>query len=348
MKQRLFFLRRALAWATLLIAAAFTACGSDDDDPPADASLVLVPSATTVKTGEQVTFTVTDNGADVTARSQIFDLTTGDVLTGAFSTQKPGSYQFAAIYDNRTSPSVTVTVQSSTATTDAYFRHVLVLKFTGTWCTYCPNMTAALETVEEAYPGRMIIMAMHSGDSYEVGEQAALANTFKVTGLPTSVFDYRETSSYSVALLKAKVKRSLNEFPAVCGVALASRTEGGKVKIDATVRFQQTGDYKICCAVTEDGIHAPGTSGSRDGYYHHVTRAFATSASGDDIGNRTAGEEYKRSFEIEADDAWTLDKCHVVVYVFDKQPGENTVYYVNNAATCPVDGSADFAYEPTE
>ena len=40
---------------------------------------------------------------------------------------------------------------------------VLVLKFTGTWCTYCPNMTAALETVEEAYPGRMIIMAMHSG-----------------------------------------------------------------------------------------------------------------------------------------------------------------------------------------
>ena len=86
MKQRLFFLRRALACATLLIAAAFTACGSDDDDPPADASLVLVPSATTVKTGEQVTFTVTDNGADVTARSQIFDLTTGDVLTGAFST----------------------------------------------------------------------------------------------------------------------------------------------------------------------------------------------------------------------------------------------------------------------
>lgn len=337
-----------MACATLLTAAAFTACGNDDDDPPADASLVLVPSATTVKTGEQVTFTVTDNGADVTARSQIYDLTTGDVLTGAFSTQKPGSYQFAAIYDNRTSPSVTVTVQSSTATTDTYFRHVLVLKFTGTWCTYCPNMTSALETVEEAYPGRMIIMAMHSGDAYEVGEQAALANTFKVTGLPTSVFDYRETSSYSVALLKAKVKRSLTEFPAVCGVALASRTEGGKVKIDATVRFQQTGDYKICCAVTEDGIHAPGTSGSRDGYYHHVTRAFATSASGDDIGNRTAGEEYKRSFEIEADDAWALDKCHVVVYVFDRQPGENTVYYVNNAATCPVDGSADFAYEPTE
>ena len=30
MKQRLFFLCRALACATLLIAAAFTACGSDD------------------------------------------------------------------------------------------------------------------------------------------------------------------------------------------------------------------------------------------------------------------------------------------------------------------------------
>ena len=55
-----------------------------------------------------------------------------------------------------------------------------------------------------------------------------------------------------------------------------------------------------------------------------MTRAFATSASGDDIGNRTAGEEYKRSFEIEAADAWALDKCHVVVYVFDKQPGEHT------------------------
>ena len=345
MKQRLFFLRRALVFATLSSAVAFTACGGDDDTP-ADASLVLTPSASTVRTGEAVTFTVTDNDRDVTALSQIFDLTTGNVLTGAFSTEKPGAYQFAAVYDGRTSPAVSVNVQSSTATTDTYFRRVLVLKFTATWCTYCPNMTSALETVEGAYPGRMIILAMHSDDAYALAEEPALARAFGVDGLPTSVFDYRETASYSVALLKAKVKRSLTEFPAVCGIALQSKTEDGKIKVDATVRFQQTGDYKIGCVLSEDGVHAPGTIGSKDGYYHHVARAFATNATGLDIGNRAAGEEYTKTFEFEADDAWALDNCHVVVFILNKQTGDNEVYYVNQAATCPVNGSSDFAYEP--
>lgn len=346
MKQRFSFLRHALVCAGLLLAAASTACGSDGDDTAGDASLVLRASAATVRTGEEVTFTVTDSGADVTPQSQIVNLTTGETVTGAFSSAKPGAYQFAAVYDSRTSAAVTVTVQSGIDVKDVYFRHVLVLKFTGTWCTYCPNMTSALETVEKAYPQRMIIMSMHSGDSYQVPEEPALSNAFKVTGLPTSVFDYRESSSYSVALLKAKVKRSLEEFPAACGVALESRTEGRKIKVDANVRFLQAGDYKICCAVTEDDIYAAGTSGSRDGYYHHVTRLFATSATGEDLGARAAGEEYSQSFEIEADDAWVMDKCHVVVYILNKQPGENTVYYVNNAATCPVDGSVGFEYEP--
>lgn len=344
MKQRLLFLRRALVCAAAVTASALSGCGGDDT--PADTSLTLVPSATTVKTGDAVTFTVTDNGADVTASSEIFNLTTGETVTGTFSTQKPGTYTFAAVYDNRTSPAVNVTVQSASATSDAFYRHVLVMKFTATWCTYCPNMTSALATVEQAYPGRMILMAMHSDDAYATNEAASLFQSFGCTGLPESVFDYRESSSYSVALLKAKVKRSLTEFPAVCGIALESKVQGGKVIVDATVRFQQTGDYKICCALTEDNIHAPGTIGSKDGYYQHVTRVFATPATGQDIGNRTQGEEYKQTFEIEADNAWVLDKCHVVVYVFNKQPGQNTVYYVNNAATCPVDGSADFKYEP--
>lgn len=344
MKQRLLFLRRAFVCTAALTAAALTGCGSEDT--PADTALLLIPSATTVNTGEAVTFTVTDNGADVTSAAQVFNLSTGDVLTGPFSTQKPGSYQFAAVYDNRTSPAQTVTVKSASATTDAFYRHVLVMKFTATWCTYCPNMTSALESVEQAYPGRMILMSMHSNDAYQIDEEAALSKAFGVTGLPTSVFDYRETASYSVALLKAKVKRSLTDFPAVCGVALQSKVDGGKVTVEASVRFQQTGDYKIGCVLTEDDIHSPGTIGSKDGFYHHVTRAFATPAMGQDIGNRTAGEEYKQTFEFDLNASWSPDKCHVVVYVMNKQEGDNTGYYVNNAATCPADGSVDFTYEP--
>lgn len=347
MKQQFSLVRRALLCATtLLTAAALTACGGDDDTPPADASLVLTPSAGTVKTGETVTFTVTDNGQDVTAQSQIFDLSTGEMLTGPFSTEKPGQYRFAAVYDNRTSPAVNVTVQSGSATTDTYFRHVLVMKFTATWCTYCPKMTSALETVEKAYPERMIILGIHSGDAYALDEEPALSRAFGVEGLPTSVFDYRESASYSVPLLKAKVKRSITEFPAVCGIALQSKVERDKIKVGATVRFQQTGDYKIGCVVTEDGIHAPGTIGSKDGYYHHVARAFATKATGTDIGNRSEGEEYTTTFEIDVNSAWVLDKCHVVVFVLNKQTGDNEVYYVNQASTCPVNGSSDFAYEP--
>ena len=55
-----------------------------------------------------------------------------------------------------------------------FFRRVLALGFTATWCQYCPNMSEAIAEASAQRPGRVIPLAVHYMDELSTSEAAPL------------------------------------------------------------------------------------------------------------------------------------------------------------------------------
>lgn len=342
-------LKKVIAFTVLGVACCvgFAACADDPKEEPQPApstDLVLKAAPTSVKAGEEVTFIVTNEGIDVTASAQVLSLTEdGKIVTGKWTSSKPGAYQFAALYEGRTSVAINVTVQSGIVTGN-YKRRILAVDFTGTQCGPCVNMTNMLKKYEKDNPDRLVVMAAHvnvpAPDPLTIQDGTALFVLNGLNSTPNLWVDYREKCiSYTPATLKSYVSRSLELYPAICGIKISSSVSGTKISADVAVRFTEGGNFKICAVALEDNIVVPG---GYEPVYNHVLRQFATSASGDSIGDCVGGQEYTKTFEFTADPSWNLANCQVLIYLLNSNNGQ---YFVNNVRLCPANGAVDFDEE---
>lgn len=122
-----------------------------------------------------------------------------------------------------------------------------------------------------------------------------------------------------------------------------STLEGSTAKIEATVQFQQAGNYKIACVLVENNIENKETYNT----FNHVLRAAQTDMEGDAVTPAvTAPEERTFNFEATIEEGWNAENCAFVVYVFKEEA--NGKYIVNNGAVCPVGGKVDYKYESVE
>lgn len=205
-------------------------------------------------------------------------------------------------------------------------------------------MTAMLKKYEKDTPDRLVVMAAHvnipSADPLTTEWGLSLAATNGIMAAPNLCVDYREKPiGTTPATLRAYVTRSLDQYPAICGIKINSTVTGTTISSDVAVRFTEGGDFKICAAILENNINV---ANSVEGTYHHVLRSFVTSASGDSIGDCVAGQEYTKNFEFRADPSWNLANCQVLIYLLNSNNGQ---YFVNNVRTCPANGAVDFDEE---
>ena len=71
--------------------------------------------------------------------------------------------------------------------------------------------------------------------------------------------------------IRQQIRHAEKTYPAVCGVKAESELDGQTAKIRATVRFQQAGNYKIACVLTENDIQK--TNNETLPVFNHVLRA---------------------------------------------------------------------------
>lgn len=223
---------------------------------------------------------------------------------------------------------------SFTTVVSAFERKNFVMKFTATWCTNCPAMTNVLDRIAEDYGDKVIIASVHAQESgagvdLEVAPQSGqLLNAFGITGFPTAVVDFYVNAPSSYPQIQAAFAKSEKNHPCVTGIGMNTTLAGNELSIDAKVKFEAAGKYKIGVLVMEDGLLREGTSGSHDGIYNHVIRAYATEALGDYIGDVEAGKTQDFSYTIDLDSTWDSSKMFAVVYIIREYSGN---FYVNNA-----------------
>lgn len=342
--------RRCLAGVALfVVVASFAGCSGDDNQEPIvepDGKLRLEVSSDYAKVGEMVSFTVFKGDVDVTSQAEIRLKGDKTPYSKNYKATKAGTFKFAAIYDGSSTSYTPVKFYVPFRDEGEFFKKALVLKFTGTWCAACPLMYKYMSKIEKERPGRMAVIAVHSGDVFAFDECDKLVQDFDVSSFPRAVFDYKSIISNNASELNEALDNILAEEPAVCGIALDATVTGEEASVKATIRIAEKGRYRICCAVVEDGLrHEGGSSDDGLGNYYHVLRRFLTERFGDDAGTREAGEEFEREFKFSVSEEWKKENCEVIVYAMRVQE-DGTTLYANNAATCPLDGgSSRFEYE---
>lgn len=349
MKWHFNFFRFAVMCAAFVALAGFMACS--DDDSESGSELVLSASTSSLAGGGSVTFTVAFEDRDVTAEAVIKNVTSGsEVQNATWTTNVAGTYEFQAAYDGMLSNVVSVKVESDSKS-DAFYRHVLLTKFTATWCGPCAQAQRYFEQLEPAESERFLVVAAHQGDRLAVSVGERLALKLKYRGVPTWNYNFATAVSgvgpggITVQSIRNQIKSTLEKYPAVCGVRAESELDGLTAKVRATVMFQQAGNYKIACVLAENGIVKENME--KLPVFNHVLRTALTDMQGIAIEPAVA-EAGERSFDFEVtlNNGWDSRNCEFVIYVFKEE--EDAAFIVNNGAVCPVGGKVDYKYESVE
>ncbi len=340
------------------------------------ANLWVYASRTEVISGmteEKVTFSVYVGDEELTLSDPdlcFYAEVNGEVTqldTLEYTTSGEGEYKFYATYpiieNDGASYSNIVTVNSLSFDDIAFNKRVIGFVFTGTWCGYCPYMTAAVYLYTQNYSSdKLIVAAAHNSDSMSNGYSSYLANVMSnnIAGYPTLLLgsinpSYTSgISSYSADGIASAINL-IDAKGVSTAIAAGSTGNSEKFAITATIAVNKDGQYGVGAMILEDNITASqnnystaanlGVSGYDFSNHINVLQGFypKTTELYEELGGvsqHTAGSVYDFSCEIDASGMSTLyepSNCRIVVYTYDIATG-----YVDNIIQTEVNGSRNF------
>lgn len=323
------------------------------------------------------TFTVTYDGEDVTAQSEIFkgdeELLEGNTFT---STAKEAcSFRFWASYGTEMTKSDIVlnVVLTPPDAPDApkdtnpdkrnFVRRVLLTQFTGTGCGYCPQMMNALHTIAENsyYGNKLVLAAAHlygTADPAYLNDAKQLDQILGVTGYPTVNADmWKNTGQRDAEKVGDLIQDALDRTTVKGGIAVNAEyhADSKYVVINTLVKASEEADFRIGAWLLEDKIS--GTQ-SNNGYtpiegvdfntHNNCIRLANKSRqpngdyTGQTLGHLAEGETMAKSFAFPLLKSWKPENLRVIVFISTK---EGDKWYINNVVKADIDGSVDFEYE---
>lgn len=253
--------------------------------------------------------------------------------------------------------------------TREFLKQNLFVKFTATWCPYCPAMADALETAISNFPDRIITMSCHpktSQGGLAWDEIADLEKYYHVTGLPSGYMNsIAEAPNYNSSDLTSRIIEELarectERYPAKTGIAARTSKDGDILRLEAFVACKEDLDYKISAFILEDGVVFPQQLPDNTSDEDYVHNATARKAISDVTGSllEDAGENGVSMYIAETVIPKTLkDPGNAYVLVYVSYPGNapkgevqyaeygNFGWIIDNAVILPLEGEKDFEYE---
>ena len=209
---------------------------------------------------------------------------------------------------------------------DKVFAHrSLIMRFTATWCGYCPMMNEAAEKAMAANPGKIEYVALHDGSSdIPTPNVNKLENAFSVQGFPTGIVDCRaEVPNYQSTDVTASVFSGLvteaGYVPSATGIKISSKIEGGKITADVTVCSKVKDNFMLTVLLLEDKIIAYQASGGSNYEHNSVARASFTDIAGESIEIGNPAIKKTRSYTIDIPAA-VLNKDNLRILAYVQRP----------------------------
>lgn len=291
---------------------------------------------------DATSFVVNYEGADVTAQAKIKNLSTGEYLeadTFSYSGDLE-VVEFQAEYEGAVSNPINIGF-------GAFYKNVLLFRFTGTWCGPCTAFSSVLSAALESYPDRTVQVAIHRNDAYTPNSYGQFASYFAEAAVPAIYldFDANGPGAATAGMTAANVVETIKNYEtlgAKAGIAMAATVDAERqVTVQVRVTPSATDSYLLGVMLLEDGIEGPQNGTSK--YIHDNTlRVLATPMGGVELGEVAENTEVVQEFTFSLQ-GYT-DNCRIVAYV---NTVDGDAYSTTNAASCPVNGRTDYRFART-
>jgi hypothetical protein len=280
-------------------------------------------------------------------------------LTGyIFSSETPGVFALYAKFHDIKSESVTVTVSPV-----LFVKQSVALEAVATWCGYSPQMMTIFNSIHESpLSDRILTVSLHrvgSGlKSSDIDAEALMAEN-GVTGIPFGIMDFERRLYRNLYDIESSYDVLAINYPVTSGIAVSSRKTDNSIDVELKVKANEAGEYRVGAIIVEDNvvktqiIYVDGNHENvfyNDSFVHHGLATFimpgTTVTMGKYLGNIGVTKEVKETFSVSlnrnvVNRTVNYSNCRVVAYVL-KRYGDK--FYINNAISCPINGSVDYRY----
>ncbi len=210
---------------------------------------------------------------------------------------------------------------------------------TGTWCGWCPRGTVFMDNMTHNFTEYFAPIAVHNGDPMKVTDYDTPLSAF-FSGYPSVLVD-RGSPIDPSAIENDFVTRIQIAPKAILinGATYDAVTGTLKVSIKTTAQGPFSGNYKIACVLTEDGVKGTGSGWAQSNYYsgggsgvmggfellanpvpatqmiyNHVARIISPTFNGlaNAFGSATTGDSFIHNFTFTIPAEWKVDSLHII------------------------------------
>lgn len=207
--------------------------------------------------------------------------------------------------------------------TDKSFVHrSLAMRFTATWCGYCPMMGKAFDEAKDQMDGALELVSLHGMQSdYEFSGTSQFERRFAIGGYPTGIIDARasipnyQSTSTTASVAVQVAQETKTSYPAVSGIAVDSHLSGTDLTVFVPLYFHKADAYRVTVLLLEDGIVGYQNGGGSSYTHNDVARYALTSMSGESVRIESDNTVWSNVYTTRLNSAWNPDRLKVLVYV---------------------------------
>ena len=231
-----------------------------------------------------------------------------------------------------------------------FWHKSLGMRFTATWCGYCPNMATSFAKAISQYPNKIEMLNLHpTSSNLGFSGTSKLENIFRITGYPTGMIDYRNSianytsNDYTARFIVNAAKETESNYPTKTGISFTSSVSGSKLNLNVKLYIKEKGDYKVTAVLVEDNIIGY-QNGGGDSYNHSsIARVALSDITGDTFSTTAENKTVEKNYSVTIPSSYNKDNLKILVYVL-KQYGSQPIirtanygdYYVDNATSAAI------------
>ena len=239
-----------------------------------------------------------------------------------------------------------------------FWHKSLGMRFTATWCGYCPNLATSFAKATSQYPNKIEMLNLHpTSSNLGFSGTTMMENIFRITGYPTGIIDYRSlienytSNDYTAKLIVNAAKETESKYPTKTGISFTSSISGSKLDLKIKLYIKEKGDYKVTAVLLEDNIIGY-QNGGVAGYNHSsIARVAFTDITGEAFSTTADNKTVEKSYSVTIPNSYNKDNLRILVYVL-KQYGSQPIirtanygdYYVDNATSAPLGTTKDLIF----